>query len=183
MTRFFLFLALVALSVTAMPAHAQVSGLWLGKDDKDPITDKQNALAMIYDNQIAGTLAARCRDGHPDLFVSTTEPNFKPGEIVKVMLRFDSEAPKEMRAIATEPNLLVIDGPPSEKMLPILKAKQLAVRFPGTFGRSITLTFSPALRANTLSLVGRVLAACDLAPYPQSEIDAEVKSSGEPGRK
>jgi hypothetical protein len=164
-------------------AAAQVAGIWIGDEKTDPITDNNTALAFIYDDETQGSAGLRCRNGHADFLLTTREPNFTPGEKKVVTIRMGSDAPKDFKAIATEPNLLVVDAPPVEIMVPVLKSSRFAARFSGTYGRTVTMTFTPGIRANTLHMVGQVLAACQLAAYPQAEIDAEMKAIEAPKRK
>jgi len=154
------------------PAAAQMAHIWVGDETSDPITDKTNAAAMIYDNALEGFLAARCRNGDADLMIKQTEGHFDRGARQDVLIRVDAAAPLTIPAIATEPEVLVLDVSKMPTLFTtIMRAKKVAARFTSEFGRQITMTFEPLLPGNTLHMIGRVVAACGIAPYPQQEVD------------
>lgn len=75
-------------------------------------------------------------------------------------------------AIATEPGMLaVVHHRETSVLLPFMTPKTIAVRFSGTCGRDYTMQFLSVLPPNVMSKVGRVLADCDIAPYPHEEIE------------
>jgi hypothetical protein len=146
------------------------AGIWVGDRSKDPVTDKPYSLAMTYDRSDQGSLALRCKDGAVDAFVLTKEQMFTVGERQDVVLRFGTEAPMTIQAIAREPNLLVLTKRDVATLTPFLRASTFVVRFSGLYGRESTLQFQSSLLPNSLNIVGRVLADCDIAPFPEAEI-------------
>ena len=151
---------------------ASLAGIWIGDSKKDPITDRPYSLAMTYDKADAGTIALRCKNGALDILVSPTSPQFTVGARQRVALRFDKSEPLMLDAIATEPEMLVLDHKRDVNvLLPFMTAKTIAVRFSGTYGRDYTMQLLSALPPNALSMVGRVLADCDVTSYPQEQID------------
>jgi hypothetical protein len=150
-------------------ALAGVAGIWIGEQSKDPVTDKPYALAMTYDVSNQGFLSLRCKNGTMSIFVRTNEEMFKVGDRPDVVLRFGTEAPISVQAIAGEPTLLALKSDVAT-ITPFLRAGAFVVRFSGPYGREQTMRFESALLPNSLTIVGRVLAACDVAPFPEAEI-------------
>jgi hypothetical protein len=137
----------------------------------DPITDKPFSTAFMYEEGNQGLVALRCRNDAADILLKTNEPTFKVGDPTDVTLRFGSGPPVILSAIATEPNLLALrHNRDATIFLPFSKTNPIFIRFNGLYGSQNTMKFQSVLLANSLHMVGRVLADCNIAPYPKAEI-------------
>lgn len=168
-------------------AIAGPPGVWMGDQTKDPITDKTNSLAIIYDERDQGTIGVRCRSGTSDILVMTGSPKFTEGSKQEIVIRFGTSEPIKLAAIATEPRILAVDARNRPDVYrEMMKPAPIALRFTGLYGREETMQFKAVLPANSLHMVGRVLADCGIAEYPKEEIDkavaTEFKSSAPAGK-
>jgi hypothetical protein len=170
--RLMAFAGLIA-AATAAPciAAAPVTGIWMGSQAKDPITDKQSSLAFTYDKGGHGGIALRCHSGSADILINTNDLAFSVGESKAVSIMFGNAEAITVDAVATEPTMLAVRHKSDAKLFkPFTGIEPIIVRFSGLYGREITLQFQARVLPNSLQLVGRVLADCNIAPYPEVEI-------------
>ncbi len=162
-------------------AFAFPGGMWVGDQKKDPITDRPFTLAMTFQNNTQINITLRCRNGEIDLFVDPDEALFRTGEKKQITIRFDQSPAFTVNAVAVEPTLLAIEHNRESNILtPFLRAKSIAVRFTDARARQNTFTFQSSLLPNSLTKVGRVLADCGFASFPQAEIDQAIADLDKP---
>ena len=163
--------------VLAVPAYAE-PGIWTGKRAKDPITDNWNSQAAILSNDGDATFVVRCRNHLPDIMVRTRQGLFDVPSEVQVTYMRDGKQPITVRAIATQPDLIALDARNLLNLYTdLLGVSKLAVRFSSRDLSQRTFIFEPALKRNTLHLVGRVLADCALGLYPENEVTRGFQST------
>ena len=170
---------IVAATLLYAPAVAGgVPGLWTGRGEKDKITDKATSFAVMGDSDSKVDIVLRCRNDGPDILIGAPAPSFVVGDWQDVVVRFGDAPPRTVRAKAVEPSMLVLDVKDDPALfLPFYRPEPIVIRYSGLFGRQHTATFQSTLPSNALSKVGRVVADCGLAPFPEADLKRETDAA------
>lgn len=161
---------------------AAMEGIWIGSHSKDAMTDKPTSIAYMSSAREEFDIVLRCRSNGPDALIKTPEDAFSVGQKTSILVRIGEAPPQMIEATATEPSILAF-APGAILSLALRDNTAVAIRFPGAYGRQITGQFKAVMKPNSLDVVGRVLADCNVAPFPTSEIEAaskEIERNSEP---